>query len=137
MHPQKRKVMKQWYRYGVAGMLLFLLGVLGLRAGDVCTAHPADEVVPFVSCYTYNNIETEDEAPQGYSSSVFSCDFQEGLTLSYNFSSSFKSNAARLSCGCDNQGRARLCQAYGQGCLLCAASGAVDYYIFALRKIQV
>ena len=130
--------MKQGYRYGVAGMLLFLLGVLGLRAGDVRTAHPADEAVPFVSCYTYdNNVETEDEAPQGYSSSVFSCGFQEGLTLNYNFSSSFKSNAARLSCGCDNQGKARQCRAYGQGCLLRAASGSVDYYIFALRKILV
>ena len=129
--------MKQGYRYGVAGMLLFLLGVLGLRAGDVCTAHPADEVVPFVSCYTYNNIETEDEAPQGYSSSVFSCDFQEGLTLNYNFSSSCKSNAARLSCSYDGQGKARLCQAFLRSCLLRAAPGAVDYYIFALRKIQV
>ena len=129
--------MKQGYRYVLAGVLLFLLGVLGLRAGDVCTAHPAEEVVAAVSCYTYNNIVTEDEAPQGYSSSVFSCDFQEGLTLNYNFSSSFKLNAARLSCNYDGQGRARLCRAYRQGCLCGTVPGVVDYYIFALRKILV
>ena len=129
--------MKQGYRYGLAGVLLFLLGVLGLRAGDVRTTHAADEAIDAVSHYTYNNIATEDEAPQGFSSSVFSCGFQEGLTLNYNFSSSCKSNAARLSCSYDGQAKARLCQAFLKSCLLRAAPGAVDYYIFALRKIQV
>ena len=128
--------MKQGYRYGLAGVLLFLLGVLGLRAGDVRTTHAADEAIDAVSHYTYD-IATEDEAPQGFSSSVFSCGFKKGLRSTTIFSSSCKSNAARLSCSYDGQGKARLCQAFLRNCLLRAVPGAVDYYIFALRKIQV
>lgn len=127
--------MEQTYRYCFVGILLFLLSVSGLNAGNTSHTLSAGNgtSVEWVSPYC----DTDDGDTQNYSSPFFSNVSIEAITLDYNFLSSFKSYAVRVLSFHDTEDKADLCLTNTIRFIHFSSLEPVRYYIYTLRKIII